>query len=370
MQSEWPWQRCFALLACCLVSQAQAGLVTQTSSQSGRSIGVVVAIDATVKRITLKTDAGPEIGIELQDTTRFLRVAPGSQDLSGATRITLSDVSAGDRILARGRSGSEANPFVADTVIVMSKADLAKKQEVERADWERRGIGGVITALDTASREVTIGVGDLKSSKSIVLQLPSEVKLRRYSPDSIRFSDARAIRLEDLRIGDQVKARGTRSNDGTGFLVEELVSGSFRDFAATIVAVDAERGTMQVMDLAAKNRVEARVLPASLLRRLSPAIVQILTARIAGTSGGSKESNSGRHDLQSMLEASPPLNLAELKEGDAVVISGTSGDDPAKLTAITVLAGVEPLLKPSSRGARAPDIGSWNLDLNMGVGAP
>jgi hypothetical protein len=71
-----------------------------------------------------------------------------------------------------------------------------------------------------------------------------------------------------------------------------------------------------------------------------------------------------------MLEALPPLSLAELKEGDAVVISGTSGDDPGKLTAITVLAGVEPLLKPSSRGARAPDIGSWNLDLNMGVAVP
>ena len=147
------------------VDRCRPSPAAQTSSQSGRSIGVVVAIDATVKRITLKTDAGPEIGIEFQDTTRFLRVAPGSQDLSGATRITLSDVSAGDRILVRGRSGSEANSFVADTIIVMSKADLAKKQEAERADWERRGIGGVITALDPASREVTIRVGDLKSSK-------------------------------------------------------------------------------------------------------------------------------------------------------------------------------------------------------------
>src|SRR5262245_24488598 len=368
MKSGWPWKRYFALLACCQVLQAQNGPIAQTSSQPGRSIGVVVAIDAAAKRITLKTDGGPEIGIEFQDTTRFLRVAPGSQDLSGATRITLSDMSAGDRILARGRSDNEAHSFIADTIIVMSKADLTKKQEAERADWERRGIGGVITVVDAASREVTIGVGDLKSSKSVVLQLPSEVKLRRYAADSIRFSDARPIGMEGLRIGDQVKARGTRKDDAH-FLVEELVSGSFRDFAATIVAVDGQQGTMQVMDLAAKNHIEARVLPASLLRRLSPEVIQILATRIAGSSGGSKESNSGR-DLQSMLEASPSLSLAELKAGDAVVISGTSGDDPSKLTAITVLAGIEPLLKPSSRGARTPDIGAWNLDLNMGVGGP
>jgi hypothetical protein len=348
------------------MSQAQPGAATQTPSQSGRPIGIVVATDAVAKRITLKTDAGPEMAIEFQDTTRFLRVIPGSQDLSGATRITLSEVSAGDRILVRGRG--QGNSFLAETIIVMSKAELAKKQEAERADWERYGIGGVITALDAASHEMTIRVGDLKSSKFVVLELPSVAKLRRYSPDSVRFSDARVSTFEDLKIGDQVKARGTR-NDGARFVVEELVSGSFRDFAATIVAVDGERGTMQVMDLAAKNRVEARVLPASLLRRLSPTVVQILATRIAGTSGGSKESNNGR-DLQSMLEALPPLSLAELKVGDAVVISGTSGEDPAKLTAITVLAGVEPLLKPSSRSARAPDIGSWNLDLNMGVGLP
>src|SRR5262245_17007230 len=117
-------------------------------------------------------------------------------------------------------------------------------------------------------------------------------------------------------MGDQVRARGT-SKDDAHFLVEELVSGSFRDLAATIVAVDGERGILQVTDLASKNRVEARVLPASLLRRLSPAAVQILATRVAGTSGGSKESNNGR-DLQSMLEALPPLSLAELKAGDAV----------------------------------------------------
>ena len=148
MKPEWQWHICFVLLTCCLLLQAQAGLALQTS-QSGRPIGVVVAIDAAAKRITLKTDAGPEMGIEFQDATRFLRVVPGSQDLSGATRIPLSDVSAGDRILVRGRG--EGNSFVADTVIVMSKADLAKKQEAERADWEKRGIGGVITALDPAS---------------------------------------------------------------------------------------------------------------------------------------------------------------------------------------------------------------------------
>jgi hypothetical protein len=371
MKLAWRWHGYLALLTSCLALQAQGGPAAKASSQTGRPIGVVVAIDPTAKRITLKTDAGPEMGIEFQDTTRILRVVPGSQDLSGAARVTISDVAAGDRILVRGRSGSEANSFLADTIILMSGVDLSKKQAADRADWVKRGIGGVITALDSTSRVATIRVGDQKSSKTVVLELPSGVKLRRYSPDSIRFSDARASGFEELKIGDQVKARGTSSQDGARFRVEELVSGTFRDFAATVVAVDVERGTVQVMELAAKLRVEARVLPASLLRRLSPGVVQILAARISGMgrSGGSEEVGNDR-DLQTMIEALPSLTLAQIKAGDALVISGTIGDDPAKLTAITVLAGVEALLKASSRGARGPDIGSWNLDLNMGVGIP
>ncbi len=371
MKFTRPWHTCVAVLTCCVTLRLQPIASPQATGQSGRPIGVILAIDTSAKRITLKTDAGPEMGIEFQDSTRFLRVVPGSQDLIGAAKITLADVSVGDRILVRGHSGVAANSFVADMIVVMSKADLAKKQETERADWGRRGIGGVVTTVDLASREATIRVGDMKSGMPVVLELPLDVKFRRYSPDSIRFSDALASRLEELNIGDQVKARGTRSEDGTRFLVEELVFGSFRVFAAAVVALDAERGALQVMDLATKVQVEARVLPASLLRRLSPAAVEILGARMAGggASPRSRDPGSGR-DLQSMIEALPPLRLAELKAGDAVVISGTIGDDPAKLTAITVLAGVEPLLRPSSRAARAPDIGSWNLDLNMGVGAP
>ncbi len=365
MKFECAWRRYMAFLACCLALTLQAGLAAQAPSQSPRPVGVVVAIEASGKRITLKTDAGPEMGIQFHDATRFLRVAPGSQDLSGAARITPSDLSVNDRILVRGRSGGEANSFVADAVIVMSRADLARKQEADRADWEKRGIGGVITALDLASRETTIREGGPKSSKAVVLELTANAKLRRYSPDSIRFSDARASSFEDLKLGDQVKARGARSADGSRFRVEELVSGSFRDFAATVVAVDAGQGTLQVMDLAAKTQVEARVQPASNLRRLSPAAVQMLTRRISGAT----ESNNSR-ELQSTIEASPSISLTELKPGEPVVISGMNSGDPAKLTAITVLAGVEPLLKPSTRGARPPDIGSWNLDLNMGVGVP
>ena len=352
-----------------------AALLLAQGGATVRPVGAITGIDAAGRRITLKTDAGPEIGILFGEATRFLRVAPGAKDLTGAVAMAPSELSVGDRILVRGRAGADPNSIAADSVVVMSKADLAQKHAAERADWERRGIGGTITALNPASREITIRAQTATGARPAVIALAGGAVLRRYVPDSVRFSDARAARFEELKVGDQIRARGTRGEDATRFMAEELVSGSFRDLAATVVEVDAGKGTLQITDLATKHRLQVRVSPDSVLRRLSPSIAQVLAAQgsAASSQGDGRLGPAERQryrDVQSMIEALPPLSLADLKPGEALVISSTTSEDPSKVTAITLLAGVEPVLRSGPRGARGPDIGSWNLDLNMSVGAP
>jgi hypothetical protein len=54
------------------------------------------------------------------------------------------------------------------------------------------------------------------------------------------------------------------------------------------------------------------------------------------------------------------MAFTDLKSGDAVMLLSTSGADAARVTAITLLAGVEALLTASPDAAR--DImGGWNL---------
>jgi hypothetical protein len=67
-----------------------------------------------------------------------------------------------------------------------------------------------------------------------------------------------------------------------------------------------------------------------------------------------------------MIERMPPLNLADLKKGDALVISSTAGAEPDKLTAITLLAGVEPILTSAPKGRQGMALGSWNLGMGGG----
>ena len=70
-----------------------------------------------------------------------------------------------------------------------------------------------------------------------------------------------------------------------------------------------------------------------------------------------------------MIERMPPLKLEDLKPGDAVIVSSTEGADPSQVTAITLVAGVEPILTAAPGGSqRAAMLGSWNLDMGGGAG--
>jgi len=66
----------------------------------------------------------------------------------------------------------------------------------------------------------------------------------------------------------------------------------------------------------------------------------------AGRQGGpAGTARSG--DLQQALSRMPASTLADLQKGDAVMIVTTQGTQESGVTAITLLAGVEPLLQAS-----------------------
>jgi hypothetical protein len=60
----------------------------------------------------------------------------------------------------------------------------------------------------------------------------------------------------------------------------------------------------------------------------------------AGQGGGQ---GAGSGDPQQMLSRAPAIQIADLKKGDAVMVVATDGT--TDVTAITLVAGVEPLLE-------------------------
>src|SRR5215469_8081853 len=85
---------------------AAAWACAQTPAQS--SSGTVTKIDASARTLVLKTDAGQEMTVNIQPKASFRRVAPGATDLSKADPIELTEIKAGDRVLARGKIDNQA----------------------------------------------------------------------------------------------------------------------------------------------------------------------------------------------------------------------------------------------------------------------
>ena len=67
-----------------------------------------------------------------------MRLAPGEKTLTNAAKITFPEVGEGDRVWARGKVADDHKSVPAAALIVMDQADIAKKQEAERADWMRK----------------------------------------------------------------------------------------------------------------------------------------------------------------------------------------------------------------------------------------
>ena len=388
------------LLLCGLSSATVAAARRPQSAQASiaKQVGVIKAMSG--QTITLAPDSGGDVSVIVLDNTKIVRVAPGQTDLKNAAVIHLADLQVGDRIFVRGIASADAKSLTAAGIIVMKHSDVAARQQQDREDWQKRGIGGVVSSVDPAAGTVTISVTSVSGKKYVVIQTARKTVLRRYAPGSVKFDDAKPSPLDQIRPGDQLRARGTRSADGTEFAAEEIVSGSFRNIEGTIESVDSAANTITVRDLIAKSPVVVKISDQSQIRKLPLPIAQRIALRLkastADTSGGNtpgtppkegagsapassgssslgasrQESTgapgsghgAGQADFQQIVNRMPAVTLADLQKGDAVMIVATLTPASGQVTAITVLDGVEPILTASPSQAREMTLSPWSIN--------
>ncbi len=256
---------------------------TAPAAPAARRIGAIKAISGT--SITLTPDSGPEVTVAVQPTTRLLRIAPGEKNLKNATPLQLQDLQVGDRILVGGQASDDAKSIAAATIVVMARTDLEAHHQQELQDWQKRGMGGLVSAVDPAAGTVTISVSTLMGKKSVVVRTSKDTVIRRYAPDSVKFEDAKPSSLQQIQPGDQLRARGDRSADFTELAAEEIVTGVFRNIVGTINSVDASSGDIGVQDVLTKKVVMVKVAGTSELHKLPPETAQRFAMRLKGASG-------------------------------------------------------------------------------------
>ena len=259
-------------------------------------------------------------------------------------------------------------------------------------------MGGRVESVDPANNNVTIIVPSLTAKRSVVIHSSKNTLVHRYAPDSAKPEDAKPSSVQEIRTGDQLRARGERNADGSELTAEEIYVGVFPQFAATVKSVDASSGILNVQDLVTKKTVEVKVTSDSQLHKIPQEMAQMFamglkratqgaptgapgtaptttapTTAQPGLPPGGPPSDShpngqswsrgqgggmrqgGPFDFQRMLSRMPSATLADLnlQKGDAVMILATEGTPSTPSTAITLLSGVEPILQASPGASQA-----------------
>jgi hypothetical protein len=359
------------------MSWRAAAQAPAAAAAGASQLGTVKTVSANT--LTMVTDKGQSITVNLGEATKVLQLAVGSTDLKTAKPGQLSDISVGDRALVTGKPGDTAEAMNAARVIVIKSADIAKMQADEQADWKLHGVGGIVSAVDPASGAITLTSG----AKKIVIATTGKTEFRRFAGDSVKYQDAKPGTLADIHVGDQLQARGPKSADGASVQAEEVVSGSFKNLSGVIASIDPA-GKITFKDLASKKTVTVDVTANSNIRKLSAQMAASFAARSGGSGrrGGGAAAGGGAGqdaaagaaaggdaggmrraagaDLSQMISRLPTITMADLHKGDAVMIVASEPTPGANtLTAITLLSGVDPILEANPNGG---------MDLSMSFG--
>ena len=371
-----------ALLALVATAALQPPLLhAQAAAQ--RFVGTITAVAGDT--LTVKTDAGEIHQVSVPASAAIKQLSPGQKDLSSAQTIQLSDLATGDRVFVKLDPDAAGTPAKALQVVAMKRTDIAQKQQKEREDWQRDGVGGLVKNIDPASGVVTLTVGAGPTAKAVTVQVTKSTVLKRYAPNSVRFTDAQPAPLDAVHVGDQFHVRGQKNADGTEITAAEVVSGGFRNISGTVSAMDTTASTLTVKDLATKKSVTIHITSDAEMRRLPEMMARMIAGRLKGsTTGGASVTVSARPqggaapqgrqggqgaqgaagtgrartgDLEQALDRAPAVQLGDLKKGEAVMLVSTEGTN--EVTAIRLLAGVEPLLEAPAASQNL--LSSWSM---------
>ena len=217
---------------------------------------------------------------------------------------------------------------------------------------------------------------------------------KRYAPNSVKYNEAVASSINDIKQGDMLRAVGDKSADGLSFLAEEVLTGAFQTIAGTVKSVDAAKNEIVITNLQTNKDVTIALATASTMKKFPEEFAQrMLQGRGAGGAGGQRPGGApggqvvqtvgagaqpggpgrgmmgpgGRGgNIDEMLERFPNISAADLKVGDMIAVSSSRTDSVDHISAIKLLAGVEPFIRAAQasgnlRGQGQGGQGGFNI---------
>jgi hypothetical protein len=271
--------------------------------------GLVKSVDSAAGSITVTSGAGPTaktVTVKTTNSTQVLRYAPDSIRFADAKPAPLATVQPGDQLRARGNKNADGTEIAADAVV----------------SGTFRNIAGTISSLDPGASSVV--VKDLATKKTVTIHIPADAQMRRI-PD--RAAQALAARLKG--------ATGTGTGGGWQGGGASMAGGQRGGAPGTPNGAPAGGGAPAAGGPTSGGPNET-----------TGAGGQAAGGPGAGGQGarwGGGQGGAGGGDPQRMLSMAPAIKISDLQKGEAVMVVSTNGS--TDVNAITVLAGVEPLLQ-------------------------
>lgn len=382
-------------------------------------IGTITAVNPAAHTVTIKQDkTGTEYVVQVGTTKTLLKVEPTAKDLKNATRITAEDLQVGDRVeVGALKSESDPNTVIARSVILMSARELQKVHQEETAAWQH-STPGVVSALDPTAHTITVSARTPEGPKTITVTA-SAAQFTQYSAANPKV--AAPSEFADIQPGDQIRIIGQLSPDGSSMTASKIYTSSFRTVVGTVSSIAPDGKQITIKNLQDKQPVTVTLNDDSSIRKLPQMMAVMLARRFnpdfkmqrqggqgqggqgnaagappegagageapagqggswrgrqgqGGNGGGGQGPGGGMRggaangDLSQMLDRLPKIGTSDLKNGDAVIVSGMPvGSDKSHLLATNVIAGVEPIFQSASP-RQAQSLGDWGAALSGGGG--
>ncbi|MEP6714558.1 MAG: hypothetical protein ABJC09_03230 [Terriglobia bacterium] len=394
-----------------LLAMLGAAASAQDAAQPAKSpyesvIGTVDKADTAAKALIIKPDKGDNTTVKWDDKTTFLRIPAGETDMKKAVPATAADVALGDRIVARVFTADPTGK-PARTLYVTKQADIAQRLQSTEEEW-KNATSGLVSSVDPAAHQIRFmaKVAGSPVPKEIVADIAGKVDYRRYDPDSGKYTEGT---LATIKAGDVVRVLGQKSSDGSEIKVQSIGSGSFKTIGVQVKTIDTAAKEISGIEISSKKPITVALRSDTLLKKFSDVAAMTVARQLnpsyqqaggrgsrgnggaggnagggypgggnpgggnpgggnpggdpaaAGAGGGRGGGRGARNtDIGKLIEQQPSIELADLKPGDAIIVTGATGTDAAKLTATALVAGVEPILRAAPSNGADPLAGSWS----------
>ena len=265
--------------------------------------GEVFGVDVIADTILVKSSDGYIQGAGFNKATVV-------RNLSPLSRISAADITSGDLVCVRIPSAAVA----AGEIDVMPRIEVEKVQRSYLRRWVEGVAFGKVLTVDNDAAAFTMEPGAVR------VQVSPQTAFRTFLAQGEIPAPAK---LASLQAGDQVYVRGRRMTDGQleGSLV---LTGGYREIAATILSIDALSETINVRTLGDGARFTVHVAATDVFQTLGPAW---------------KSGPSPAIDTDFRVPGRfAPIGFADLQPGDSLLIVGHAGRSPSEISATGVLA--------------------------------